>query len=153
LRESRLLKVLKDKKLVPDNKLRQALEYRKKAGPGAKLSDVIVKMGLVNPERMNEIVAESENIQVVDLTGHAVDANAMEKLPREFLEKHGIVPLAFEKGKVMLAMSEPVDFETLEEVQFMTNCLVEPVLAARDQVRKSIEEFYLLPTHERKALV
>lgn len=153
MRDSRILKVVKDKKLLPEDKLRQAIRYKKKLGSKAKLADIMVKLGFVSEKQMSELVAESESIPVVDIAEHEIDFEAMDKLPREFLRKHGIIPLADDKGKVLLAMAEPVDFETLEEVQFMTNCLVETTLAPRNQIRKAVEEYYALSPHERKARV
>jgi hypothetical protein len=151
LRDSKLLKVIKDKKLLPEDKLRQALAYKKKLGPDAKLSDVMLKLGLIDEKQVSELVAESESIHIIDLDSHEVDFNALEKLPRELLEKHMIVPLAEDKGKILLAMAEPIDFEMVEEIQFMTNCLVETALAPRNQIKKAIEEAYGVPHHERKA--
>jgi hypothetical protein len=153
LRDSQILKVIKDKKLIPDSKLRQAINYRKKLGPEAKLADVMVKLGFISEKQMNEIVAQSESIPVIDIGKHVIDFGAMEKLPEEFLRKHEIVPLEDETGKILLAMATPIDFEAVEEIQFMTNCLIETALAPRDQVRKAIDEYYSLSPHERKARV
>jgi type IV pilus assembly protein PilB len=151
LRDSKLLKVIKDKKLLPESKLRQALEYKKKLGPEAKLADVMLKLGLVDEKQVSELVAESESIHVIDIGKHSVDFEALDKLPRKLIEKHVVVPLADEKGKILLAMAEPVDLETLDEIQFITNCLVETVLAPRNDIKKAIEEAYSLSPHERKA--
>ncbi len=151
MRESKLLKVIKDKKLLPEDKLRQALEHKKKLGPDTKLADVMLRLGLIDEKQISELVAESESIHVIELDKHDVDFEALDKLPRELLEKNMVVPLADEKGKILLAMAEPIDFETVDEIQFMTNCLVETVLAPRNQIKKTLEEAYGLSTHERKA--
>jgi type IV pilus assembly protein PilB len=151
LRDSKLLKVIKDKKLLTEDKLRKALAYKKKLGAETKLADVMLKLGFINEKQVSELVAESESIHVIDLTKHSVDFNALDKLPRKLLEKNTIVPLADEKGKILLAMAEPIDLETVDEIQFMTNCLVETVLAPRNDITKAIEEAYSLSTHERKA--
>ena len=87
----------------------------------------------------------------IDLRKRKIDHEAMEKIPREFLEKHQILPLLEEKGKVRLATAQPIDFEVIEEVQFMTNCLVETALAPREDILKAIEEYFSLAPHERKA--
>ena len=73
MRDSKLLKVIKDKKLLPENKLRQALEYKKKLGPEAKLADVMLKLGLIDEKQVSELVAESESIHVIDIGKHSVD--------------------------------------------------------------------------------
>lgn len=153
MRDSRILKVVKDKKLLPEDKLRQAIQYKKKLGSKTSLADVMVKLGFVSEKQMSELVAESESIPVLDIAELEIDFEAMDKLPLEFLRKHEIIPLVDDKGKILLAMVEPVDFETLEEVQFMTNCLVETTLAPRNQIRKAVEEYYALSPHERKARV
>ena len=151
MRDSKLLKVIKDKKLLTDDKLRQALDYKKKLGAEAKLADVMLKLGFISEKQVSELVAESESIHVIDLTKHSVDFNAFDKLSRELLEKNTVIPLADEKGKILLAMAEPIDLETIDEIQFITNCLVETVLAPRNDITKALEEAYGLSTHERKA--
>ena len=151
MRDSQLLKVIKDRNLLPEDKLKAAIEQKKKLGINARLADVIVRLGYMDAKKMNELVAQGQAASFVDLTRYAVDAEAMEKLPQEFLRKHEFVPLADKKGKILLAMAQPVDIETLEKIQFMTNCLVDTVLASRSQIRSAIEEFYSLSPHERKA--
>lgn len=151
MRDSKLLKVIKDKKLLPEDKLREAIAYKKKLGAEAKLADVMLKLGFVDERQVSELVAESESIHVVDLAKHIVDFDALDKLPRELIEKNTIVPLADEKGKILLAMAEPIDLETVDEIQFMTNCLVETVLAPRNDIKRVIQEAYGLSPHERKA--
>ena len=123
----------------------------KKLGAEAKLADVMVKLGFINEKQVSELVAESESIHVIDLAKHSVDFKALDKLPRELLEKNTLIPLVDEKGKILLAMAEPIDLETVDEIQFMTNCLVETVLAPRNDIRKALEEAYSLSTHERMA--
>ncbi len=145
--------MVKDNKLLSEDKLRQAIEYKKKLGPDVGLADVMVRLGFINEKQMRELVAQSESVPVIDISEYAIDPEAMEKLPRDFLRNHGVLPLADEKGKILLAMAEPVDLETVEEIQFMTNCLVETALAPRDQIRKAIEEYDSLSPHERKARV
>lgn len=152
MKDSRLLKVIRDRKLIPDSRLKDAVEHRKKKGTGTDLARILVEKGLISEEDMSKIIAESESIQVIDIAKHRIDFDAMEKLPRNFLTEHGIVPLADDRGKILLAMAEPVDLETVEEIQFMTNCLVETALAPREQINRAIEEYYSLSAHERKAL-
>jgi type IV pilus assembly protein PilB len=153
LRESRLLKLIRDKKLLSEKKVKQAVEHKKKLGPDGTLAGAIVELGFVNERQMSEIVARSDSVPVLNLAKHTVDFDAMEKLPRELLQKHKMLPLTGEKGKILLAMAQPLDFETVEEVQFMTNRLIETALAPSSQITSAIEDFYSQSPHERKARI
>ena len=151
MKESQLLKIIKDNKLLPDDKLKKAISARSKQGSKTDLANAIVKLGYMSEREISELLARSESVPILDIGSHIVDAFAMDKLPKEFLEKHRILPLADEKGKIILAMAEPIDIETVEEIQFMTNCLVETVLAPYDRIKKAMDEYYSLPPHERMA--
>ncbi len=92
-------------------------------------------------------------IPVIDLEKHQIDVEAMAKIPRDFLENHEVIPLAVEKGKILLAMVRSINLEILEEIQFMTNCLIETALAPREQILKAIKEYYSLSPYERRVRV
>lgn len=151
LRDSILLKLLKERNLIPPDKIKAALDYRDKLGSGASLADAVVNLGLLTEEQISQLTAESKSLETVDITDRQIDFEAIEKIPQAFLEKHAIVPLADKKGKILLAMAEPVGFQTVDEIQFMTNCLIETVVAPRKQIVKAIEEAYSLSPRERKA--
>lgn len=153
LRDSQLLQVIKDKKLLSDDKIKQALEHREKLGSGKSLADTLVKLGMVKKQQISQIVAQSQSVPVLDIAAHAIDVDAMEKLPRELLEKNKLLPLVDveDKGKILLAVARPLDFETVQEIQFMTNRLVETALAPPTQILNAIEEFYSESPHERRA--
>lgn len=151
MKDSELLQLLRNKDLVPPEKVKAAVEYRNKLGPGASLADALVNLGFLTEEQINQLIGESKSREAVDITNREVDFEAIEKIPREFLEKHEMVPLADKKGKVLLAAAKPVGFQTLDELQFMANCPIETVQAPRDQILKAIEEAYGLSPRERKA--
>ena len=120
MKDSQLLKIIKDNKILPDDKIKKALSEKARLGADADLAAVITKLGFLSDRQISEFIARSESVPVLDIGNHTVDAFAMDKLPKEFLIKHKILPLAEEKGKILLAMAEPIDLETVEEIQFMT---------------------------------
>lgn len=124
--------------LIVDSECRAALNYQK--AKGGKLGAILVKMGFIEEDVLTMVLAEQQHLRVVDLEKYEIDPEAVRMVPREIIEKHEAVPIKYEDGTITLAMSDPWDYEALEETQFATNCKVQPVLAPGSAVQKALRE-------------
>lgn len=58
------------------------------------------------------------------------------------MSRKNIVPLKREKNKLFLAISDPLDYFTLNDVRLMTGFEVEPVIVVKDEIRQAILTLY-----------
>lgn len=63
-------------------------------------------------------------------------------VPYEFAKKHKILPLEEKDGILVVAISDPLALEALEEVRFLSGKEVEEVLAAQEELETAIEQCY-----------
>jgi type IV pilus assembly protein PilB len=113
--------------LVTQTQLDGALK-RQRSG-GGRLGEVLVNEGLVNEQDIVRAVAGQMRIGVVDLSETAPQANAIGLLPRDFIIRHRLMPLSLDDtGNLVLAMTNPLDVITVDEVGMRTKKRVVPVM-------------------------
>ena len=66
----------------------------------------------------------------------------MAKLPRDFVEKHEIVPLGHSSAHLKLALPDPSDLPGIEEVRVMTGLEVQVALMSSRDALGMIGRFY-----------
>jgi hypothetical protein len=125
--------------LLSDAQLKHAFELQRTTG--GDLRDILPKLGYVREPVLVQYLAREQHMHFVDPETVEVDEELMAKIPRAVIERHQIVPLKGENG-VLVALSDPDDFQALEEVQFLSSRPVESALAARSSIRKAINQHY-----------
>ena len=127
------------KKLTTE-KFKYALAMHEKIG--GDFAPLLVKLGYVSDADITEIIGKLEGIPTVDIATLIIPKKLVEKIPRDVIEKHMVIPVSKKDDQIKLAMSDVNDYEAIEEIQFLTGCKVDPILASRDAIRKAIIQFY-----------
>lgn len=129
--------------LMTPAQLRTAEEYRDQLG--GDLRSIVVKLGYVKDSVLASVVAQEEHVGAAsaELGAEVLDFDAIKAIPRAVLEKHQVLPLRSDDGTALvLAMADPNDLRAIEEVQFLVNRAVEPAVATKSAIRKTLN---LLP--------
>ena len=127
-------------KLISPDQLKKAVDMQKILG--GKLGAIIVKLGFISDEGLTRFLAKQENLPITDLSKHKISKELAQSLPREVLEKHQVIPIQSKGGILKLAISDPTDFEAIEEVQFLTNCQVDITMASRAQIARELTRLF-----------
>ena len=102
---------------------------KRQSSDGGRLGEVLVNEGLVTEQDIVRAVAGQMRIGVVDLTQTAPQANAIGLLPRDFIIRHRLMPLSLDDhGSLILAMTNPLDVITVDEVGMRTKKRIVPVI-------------------------
>lgn len=63
-------------------------------------------------------------------------------LPYSFVKKKGVIALQVDEGILSIAIADPFDLETLEEIRYITGLQVKDVLVPRETIDEAIELCY-----------
>lgn len=136
--------------LMTPAQLKTAEEYRDQLG--GDLRSIVVKLGYVKDSVLASVVAQEEHVGAAsgELGAEVLDFEAIRTIPRAVLEKHQVIPLRSDDGSALvLAMADPNDLHAIEELQFLVNRAVEPAVAAKSAIRKTLNQLpELLRQHE-----
>jgi general secretion pathway protein E len=136
----RLGEILLARHLISAEELDRALELQKERGE--KIGKILVDLGFVAQRDVLAALSEQLGLSLVTLDGPPAVTPETEKLSARFLRQSKAFPMAMRDSTLILAMSDPLDFETLSAVESATGLRVEPALAAEQELIDAIERYY-----------
>ena len=71
-----------------------------------KLPAVIVKLGFITDDQVTQFIARRQNLRIAELDKVVLPQNLIKKVPRELIEKHTCIPIAFRDGMLTLAVAD-----------------------------------------------
>jgi type IV pilus assembly protein PilB len=96
---------------------------------------VLVEQGVLKHDQLARVVAERFGLDYVDLSVYEVDMGAVSLLPLDACQRYRAVPIGFtEDNVVLLAMADPTNVLTLDDVGMMTGRRVKPVAASLEDL-------------------
>jgi type IV pilus assembly protein PilB len=99
---------------------------------------VLVEQGVLRHDQLARVVAERFGLDYVDLAVYDLDMGAANLLNSEACKRYQSVPIGFsDDGTLLLAMADPTNVLTIDDVAMMTGRRVKPVAA-------SVEDLNLL---------
>jgi len=140
----RLGDILMQQGAVPAEQLRQALEFQRQSNNTLLLGEVLLKLGFCTEEQIMQALAAGYGVPFARISPRVADPKVIDVLPREFLEKHIVLPLFKVKDRLTLAVNEPANVFLLEEVGRLTGCEVLVVCATTRDIKATLENH--LPT-------
>jgi len=133
--------LLLDKGLVEREQIERALEYQQRSSDNLRLGEILVKFGYVTEADVLECLGQQFDVRVVDLKEVRPDVEAIDAVPRSTAVMHNILPL--EKGPSSLTVAiGDLDLCAMDNLKFILNMDVKPVLAPEDEIEEAIERYY-----------
>src|SRR5437660_11973558 len=113
------------KGLLTQQALDAVLETQKSQGRQKLLGELLVEQGLITEEQLCETLAEVYGVPYAKVSPKICDPKIIEVLPREFIEKHTVLPMFLVKNVLTVALAEPSNLFLIEEIQQLTNHAVQ----------------------------
>ena len=104
---TRLGEVLIEAGLADAADIEFALQEQKKRS-GKRIGQILVEMNLVSEVDLSSTLAKKFQLPFVDLDTCVINLSAVEELPRDFIQKHKILPLDVDAKMLTVAMSDPL---------------------------------------------
>src|SRR5450432_2767275 len=110
---------------IKPEQLDRALEEQKRSNHQKLLGEVFVELRLCTEDQVTEALAQAYGVPYARVSPRVADPKVISVLPREFLEKHQILPLFLVECVLTVAVPEPANVFLLEEIARMTSYLVQ----------------------------
>lgn len=144
----KLGELLVQNRLVTQHQLKEALHAQTIFG--GKLGTNLVELGYVNEMDLAKLLSTQLGIPCVEAGDFDnLDRDALKVVPLDLVEKHSVMPLELEGRTLRLAMSDPTNFPSIDEISFATGLKIEPVVAPEILLVYAIEKYYDVPRSVR----
>ncbi len=125
--------------VISQEQMDAALDEQRQSG--GKLGAVLVSLGFTTEEQIADTLATQKGYEYVDLSAYRVDRTAVSLLPARVAHMRHVIPIGFSDEDLVLAMADPLDIETADEVEVRTGYRVVPVVAPPSQISRAIERY------------
>ncbi|MDP3723569.1 MAG: ATPase, T2SS/T4P/T4SS family [Candidatus Omnitrophota bacterium] len=132
--------LLVERGLLTWDELEQALAEQKRSGQ--LLGTLLIQSGKLSQEQLLPVLAEQVGMPYVRLGERPLPPEALAKVPPKFASRYRLVPLSFERGLLRVAIADPFDVQTLDELRLLLDCALEPVLASEGEIHEAIQRHY-----------
>ncbi len=111
---------------------------------GKPVMEIIENYGLFTKEEMLSLIAENLGSYVWDprKTGEDLAQDVIARVDVNTARTYWVIPVAFEDDMLHLAMRNPLDFQTVEALQFIIGLNIQPVVADPDVLDSEMERYY-----------
>ena len=97
-----------------------------------RLGKVLIRLGFLTENQMVSALASQLNLRIVKPSEQEIPRSVLEKIPREKAEEEILIPYAIEGNKLAVAMSNPLAWTAIYDIQFRAG--MEVVLRFRDAI-------------------
>ena len=139
--DEKLGELLIKKNLLTQAQLEEALQAQ--VIFGGKLGTVLIEMGLITEDILAEILEQLINIPCAK-PGQLqnIPDNVIKIISPEQAEKHKVMPVSVIGKKLTLAMADPRNLQSIDEISFRTGYIVMPILALEVRLVFALESYY-----------
>src|SRR5215470_661130 len=126
--------------LISEDDLQVALAEHKKTGE--RVGSVLVRLNLATEKQITKALAYQLGFPYVSLADEPPDTAAIVLISKEVALKRVCVAVKLEKNLLTVAMSDPLLFSLVQDLEFQTGYRIKQVVATRTDILSAIETGY-----------
>jgi type IV pilus assembly protein PilB len=126
--------------LISEDDLQVALAEHKKSGE--RVGAVLVRLNLATEKQITKALAYQLGFPYVSLGDEPPDTAAIVLISKEVALKRVCVAVKLEKNLLTVAMSDPLLFSLVQDLEFQTGYRIKQVVATRSDILEAIENGY-----------
>lgn len=141
IKRKRLGDLLKDAGIIEENQIQEALESKM---PDQKLGDVLVEKGFVTEKQLIEVLEFQLGIPHVSLFHFPIDPHVITIVSKDFAIRNLLVPIQRKGEELTVAMSDPMDYFSIDDLKISTGFKISPVIATKHEILQAVNRHYNL---------
>ena len=133
--------ILLSKGLLTKEQISTAREDMKKTG--LTIERTLEKLGYITEEDIAKSVAESMNVEYIDLKHYLLNPELIKFLPERLARKYKAIPLFKIAKSLTVVMSNPSDIMALDEIRSESGMAsIDPLFSTEKDIQNAIDQLY-----------
>ncbi len=133
-----LEKVLMDRGVITPEQWEEGLSLQSESG--RRIDRILVEQGYVPEMEMLKVLSSVLEIPYMEKIDIKPD-KFTSSLPESFLKENNCIPMKCENGVLLVATSDPLNSEILNEIAVISGCGVRAVVSPGEEISRAIESF------------
>src|SRR5262245_19952267 len=125
---SRLGELLVREKMISLQQLQKAQDEARRSGK--RLGHALTQLGFVKDQDLTQFLAKQYSLPSINLAEFDIDPEVIKLIPKEISRKPMVIPVNRAGATLIVAMSDPSNIYAIDELKFLTQYNIEPVVSS-----------------------
>jgi type II secretion system protein E len=134
-----VLRVLEDVGLVTTSQIQSA---RSRLNGAPTVVDVLVRDGVVSETDVSRALAAQAHMDWIDLSARTIPQEVINQIRGEDARRFKVVPVGFGETGLIVAVSDPLDIDTIDSLSFLLQREIELVCSSPEKIREALIKYY-----------
>ena len=103
---------------------------------------ILVSMGLAQEDTLLPVLSRQLNMPFVKIKNLEIQPEVISKVPAKFATHYKLMPISLEEHEISLAVTDPLDVHTLDDLKLLLGLEVKPMLAGEKDILEAIHKYY-----------
>ena len=125
---------------ITTEQLEEALVEQRKTKE--RLGTILVRKGYINEQRLIETLEFQLGIPHVILSKRKIDPDIVGMVPEHVAKKYHVFPVEKQGKRLVLAMLDPTDVYSLDELRLTLNYEIQPVIVSEEDMNEAFSRYF-----------
>ncbi len=135
-----VVEILCDVGLISHEDLQRAREKAKTENLG--VVNALIALGCVTQKDVSKALASQFGMDTINLADYRVPDEVIALVPKHIARRYKVIPVYKHDNTLTVAISDPLDVDTVDSLRYILKLNVEPVVAAQDEIQQSLIRYY-----------
>ncbi len=136
----KLGQILIDSGVLTEEQLQLALHRQKKSNK--RLGEILIEENFLSEMQIIRSLEKQLSVPYLDLDSISIDSSLSSLVPENLARTNLIVPIKREGSILTVAVSDPLDYNGINDIGIYTKLKLNPVIAERKKLETKINELY-----------
>ncbi len=132
--------LLIERGVISHDQLNLSREYQDRHG--GLLGEILVGMKFATEKDIAQALTCQYGFPYLPLANYEIDPEVINSVPESVCRKFCLIPIDKIGKSLTLAMSNPLNFQAMEDVELLTGCSVQTFVSTAAEIKQSIDKYY-----------
>ncbi len=132
--------LLVERGVIDRNQLDKAIVFQKERG--GLIGEILVELGFAKEEDIAQSLTAQYGFPYLPLASYEINIDIIEIVPKRVARQYALIPIDKIGNNLTLAMSNPLNFQAIEDVELLSGCNVQTFVSTSSDIKKAIEKYY-----------
>ncbi|MBN2302159.1 MAG: type II secretion system ATPase GspE [Lentisphaerae bacterium] len=111
---------------------------------GGSVVDALLAEDVLSETDILTILASQFGMEFITLQGLDIPTDVRDVVPADVARRYRVMPVYKTEDGVAIAISDPLDFDTVDSLRYVLKCNVEAVVASRAEIQVALDRYYAI---------
>ena len=110
---------------------------------GGRLGTNLIELGYMTEVELVEFLGKLFDVPIVQATDlDDIPPEVTQLISRDLAKKYNAIPFKRQRNSVSVALMDPLDLEAIQELQFITGCVIKSFMTSEVRILYGLEHYY-----------